>query len=66
MKIHHLLDGVSIIITNEERNFIGAHGQQFPVASLSGRETWLAQNLLRKNVYKLTNDSTCMIINNSK
>ena len=66
MKIHHLLDGVSIAITNEEREFINTHHEQIPLSALSGRETWLAQNLVRKNVYKLTNDSHYMIINNTK
>ena len=63
MKIHHLLDGISIAITNEERDFINKHHKEIPLSSLTGRDTWLAQNLVRKDVYKLTNDSKHIVIN---
>jgi len=64
MKIHHLLGDISIVITNEERNFIRSHASNIPLAALDEHETWVAQNLVRKNVYKLTNDSSTIVINN--
>ena len=63
MKIHQLLGEVSIIITNEERDFIKTHPEKIAIASLVGRETVVAQNLVRKNVYKLTTDSNNIVIN---
>jgi hypothetical protein len=63
MKIHHLLDDVSIAITNEEQAFIKGHHTEIPLSSLVGRETVVAQNLVRKNVYKLTTDSKHIVIN---
>ena len=63
MKIHHLLNGISIAITNEERDFINHHHKEIPLSSLTGRDTWIAQNLVRKTVYKLTTDSKNIVIN---
>jgi hypothetical protein len=63
MKIHHLLDGISIAITNEERKFINTHHKEIPLSALDAHDTWLAQNLVRKDVYKLTNDNKYIVIN---
>lgn len=63
MKIHHLLNSVSIIITNEERSFINSHQEHIPLSSLDDHEVWVAQNLVRKNVYQLTNDNKHIVIN---
>ena len=63
MKIHHLLGDISIAITNEERNFIRGHNGQIPLSSLDEHDNWIAQNLVRKNVYKLTTDSNNIVIN---
>jgi len=63
MKIHHLLNGVSIAVTNEERNFIQNHGTSISISSLSEHDTWTAQNLVRKGVYKLTNDNNTIVLN---
>lgn len=63
MKIHHLIDGISIAITNEERAFIQQHDGEIPLTALTERDLVVAQNLVRKNVYKLTNDSKRIIIN---
>lgn len=66
MKIHHLLGGISIAITNEERNFIKAHSEPTSLSSLDEHGHWLAQNLVRKNVYTLTNDSKYIVINKNE
>ena len=63
MKIHQLLGGVSIAITNEERKFISSHGDNVSLHSLNERDIWIAQNLVRKDVYKLTNDNDRIVIN---
>ena len=63
MKIHHLLDSVSIIIANEERNSIYGHQEHIPLSSLDDHEVWVAQNLVRKNVYQLTKDNKHIVIN---
>jgi hypothetical protein len=63
MKIHQLLDSVSIIITNEERSFIDGHQEHIPLSSLDDHEVWVAQNLVRKNVYQLTKDNRHIVIN---
>lgn len=63
MKIHQLLNSVSIIITNEERSFIKGHNDTIPLSSLDAHEVWVAQNLVRKNVYQLTNDNKDIVIN---
>lgn len=62
MKIHHLLDGISIAITNEEHHFIGSHDTHISLSSLNDHDTWLARNLVRKGIYKLTNDSKHLVI----
>jgi hypothetical protein len=56
MKIHQILDSIPIIITNEERNFINRLGNRVAVTSLDHRDKWLAQNLVRKGVYTISND----------
>jgi hypothetical protein len=62
MKIHHILNGISIMITNEERDFIKRFQSVIPLSSLNEHDVWTAQNLVRKGVYKLTNDSKNIVI----
>jgi hypothetical protein len=60
MKIAQLLDGVSIALTNEEIKFV----RRFPQATintLDDRDKWIAQNLVRKGIYELSNDSRSII-----
>jgi hypothetical protein len=56
MKIHQILDGISIIITNEERDFVSRLGEDIYMSSLDHHDQWLAQNLVRKGVYEISND----------
>lgn len=63
MKIHQLLNDVPIIITNNEREFVQKFTQITPLSSLSENEMWTAQNLVRKGVYKITNDSKHIVLN---
>ena len=56
MKIHQVLDGVSLIITNEERNFINRLGDKVSIPSLDDHDQWLAKNLVRKGVYNISKE----------
>lgn len=57
MKISHLLDSVSVIVTNEEKKFINQFGKKISIGSLSEHDQWLAQNLVRKGVYTISKDN---------
>ena len=62
MKIHQLLDTPSIIVTNEERNFIDQYGNDIAVLLLDDHKKWLAQNLIRKGIYELSNDGRYLLL----
>ena len=62
MKIHQVLGAPSILLTNEENEFIKNHRHEIPIHSLYDREEILARNLVRKGVYEISNDSTHMIL----
>ena len=64
MKIHQILKGIPVLISNEEKDFIKSHGDFVSLYALNEREVWLAQNLVRKRVYELTKDNTHIVINN--
>lgn len=63
MRLHQLINGISIAITNEEREFIRSHSDVISLSGLNEHDLWLAQNLVRKNVYQLTSDSKNIVIN---
>lgn len=56
MKIHQLLDSPSVIITNEENEFIRTHGDDVSVSILDPHAKVVANNLVRKGVYSISND----------
>jgi hypothetical protein len=62
MKISHLIKDITIIINNEEREFIENHNSTISLSSLSEHDTWTAQNLVRKGMYRLTNDNKNIIL----
>jgi hypothetical protein len=62
MKINHLIKDITIIINNEEREFIENHNSTISLSSLSEHDTWTAQNLVRKGMYRLTNDNKNIIL----
>jgi len=63
MKIHQLLSGVPVVINNEEQHFIDEHRENVSLSSLDEHGQWVAQNLVRKNVYQLTKDNKNIVIN---
>ena len=63
MKIHQLLGGLSVVVTNEEQHFMERHRDQVKLTSLDEHDQWLAQNMVRKGLYSISNDSTTLIKN---
>jgi hypothetical protein len=61
MKIHQLLSGVQLPITNEENNFVVNHNNNVRLSSLDSRDQVIAQNLVRKGVYSISKDSNTLI-----
>lgn len=57
MKIHQLLAGPSIILTNEECDFVKSHDKEISIKSLYDRDQVLARNLVRKGVYEISKDN---------
>lgn len=64
MKIHQILDNISIIVNNEEKKFMEKFNRSVSLASLSEHDSWTAQNLVRKGVYRLTNDNRSIVLKN--
>jgi len=62
MKIHHLVGEPSIILTNEENQFVDSHKEEIPIRTLYDREEVIARNLVRKGVYEISNDSHNLIL----
>jgi len=56
MKIHQILNRISIIVTNEERDFIKKHGVNIPLSLLDQHQNYLAHKLVRKGVYEMSDD----------
>lgn len=57
MKISQLLDGIHIVLTNQESEFINSHQDKIRLTGLSEQEVWIAQNLVRKGVYSISNNN---------
>lgn len=60
MKISQLLSGIKIALSNQEQTFVEKYNQ-IKIDSLSEQEQWLAQNLVRKGVYTISNDNRTLI-----
>jgi hypothetical protein len=63
MKIHQLLSKVDIALSNEEHRFLENHERDIRITSLDDHDRWVAQNLVRKGVFSLSNDSSTLIKN---
>jgi hypothetical protein len=61
MKIHQLLDGPSIVLTNEETGFVKKHNEHVKLTSLDEHDQWLAQGLVRKGVYQISKDNNTLV-----
>jgi hypothetical protein len=59
MKLYELISGIPIVLTNEEKSFV----DKYPTARLSSlddHDLWLAQNLVRKGLYSISNDNNTL------
>jgi len=63
MKIHQLLSGISLPVTNEEQRFIEHHDNGIKISSLDEHDHWLAQSLVRKGVYTISKDNNTLVKN---
>lgn len=63
MKIHQLLSGIDISISNEEHRFIESHDQTVKITSLDEHDQWLAQSLVRKGIYSISKDNVTLTKN---
>lgn len=61
MKICQLLDGLLIPLTNEEKQFVEKHQSKVSLVNLDEHDVWLAQNLVRKGIYSISNDNRTLI-----
>jgi hypothetical protein len=65
MKIYQLLD-IPVILNNEEQQFLESHSDRLSIDTLYEREYIVAQNLVRKGVYSISNDSKHLIKANDR
>jgi hypothetical protein len=63
VKIHQLLSGTAMPLSNEETQFVENHDNNIRISSLDNHDKWVAQNLVRKGVYSISNDSNVLIKN---
>jgi hypothetical protein len=61
MKIGQLLSGMHIALTNEEKSFVEKHRDHISLTSLDEHDQWLAQNLVRKGIYSISNDNRTLV-----
>lgn len=61
MKIYQLLSNhLAVVVTNEEQQFMLRHDNNIRLSSLDEHDELLAQNLVRKGVYSISNDSSTL------
>lgn len=60
MKISQLLSHLNIALTNEESDFLRKHNH-VKILSLDEHNQWIAQNLVRKGAYTISNDNQTLI-----
>lgn len=63
MKIAQLLSGIQVPLNNQETDFINRHRGKIFLSSLNEHDQWLAQNLVRKGFYSISNDNKTLIKN---
>lgn len=61
MKIHQLLSGIGIALTNEETAFIEQYSE-IRISALNEHDQWIAQNLVRKGVYEISTNNNNMLV----
>jgi len=66
MRIHHLIDEPSIILTNEEKDFIDYMGDEIRLPALKERDQVLAHNLVRKGIYSISKNNETLHLSHAK
>ena len=62
MKIKDVLVSmIGIALTNEEKDFVSYYGNQITLSSLDDHGIWVAQNLVRKGIYEISNNDAQLI-----
>lgn len=61
MKIAQLLSGISIALTNQEKEFVETYKSKVSLTSLNEHDLWIAQNLVRKGIYAISKDNRTLI-----
>lgn len=62
MKIVQLLSNIDIILNNQEKQFVEKY-KTVQIDSLNENDQWLAQNLVRKGIYRISKDNQTLIKN---
>jgi hypothetical protein len=62
MRLHQILGAPSIILTNEEREFIFRHNPRITISKLLDRDEVLARNLVRKGVYDVSDSNEEIVL----
>jgi len=57
MRLQDILDSIRVYTTNEEKNFIKKFGSKVYLKNLEEHESYIAQKLLRKGIYEISNDN---------
>lgn len=60
MKIHQLLSGITVPVTNEEQQFMNQHSR-VRITSLSEHDQRVAHSLVRKGLYSIGPDDCTLI-----
>jgi GTPase len=63
MRIHQLLSGIDIPLSNEENKFVETHDRHVKLTSLDEHDQWLAQSLVRKGIYSISKDNVTLTKN---
>jgi hypothetical protein len=66
MRIHHLIDEPSIILTNEEKDFIDYMGDEIRLPALKERDQVLAHNLVRKGIYSISTNNEILHLSHAQ
>lgn len=61
MKIAQLLSGISIALTNQEKDFVETYKDKVSLLNLNEHDIWIAQNLVRKGIYSISKDNQTLI-----
>lgn len=61
MKIQQILGSMGVALNNEEKDFVADHGEEITLTVLDEHGLWIAQNLVRKGIYEISNDDKTLI-----